>query len=632
MRYARQLGSTRSQLRVATVAVLALAMATTAACTARGRSAAGDATFSTNAPTGYLPTANWNVFSPSSTVPTAVGPLAFSPLAFPLPTTANNGNTFSPQLAQSWQFKNNYLEFDVHLRPDLKWSDGSPLTSKDVLVSWQLYALNGVWTGLQISDVSAPNATTIRFTRTLPAGRPAYSVGFENALLSQVVAPAKQYETFVPPTGKFEQFKHDLWDAKSAVSGDSAAGKSSTTQLAGYQKKLVSFNPDKKSVLCAGPFKLKNFTPSAVLLDKNDKNWATSKNTIKHVKLYNNTSTTAVNNLLVTGGVDAMAQTPTSPLYRSIMSRNKGTMNYVKPPGYITTIGILFNQKVYPYDLLAVRQAFLYIVDRKGATQASDPVAGAVPSIPAGLPQPTLDYYLTKAQIKSLNPYNHDPDKAVQLLKQAGFSKRGDTWYTPKGKKFEVTIFSATTLESWDLLASNVASQLSDFGIPSKVQLTPVNTYGTQQQKGRFGVFVGYPDGNAYPPYANFTNIFQTLGGWSFDAAGKQMRNPSGPGYSFPESSNVPGVGTVNPAALAYELSATVDQTKVRALAYKAVKWMNYYAQPAVLVYQYQSFFYSTKRFTDWPTKDDPVMRLMGYGSANYFVTVCAELGYLKAK
>lgn len=49
-----------------------------------------------------------------------------------------NGFTgeLEPALAESWEMKPETLEIVFQLRPNLKWSDGVPLTSKDVVFTY----------------------------------------------------------------------------------------------------------------------------------------------------------------------------------------------------------------------------------------------------------------------------------------------------------------------------------------------------------------------------------------------------------------------------------------------------------------------------------------------------------------
>ena len=42
------------------------------------------------------------------------------------------------ELAKSWDISADQKTITFHLKPDLKWADGKPLTSEDVLFTWQL--------------------------------------------------------------------------------------------------------------------------------------------------------------------------------------------------------------------------------------------------------------------------------------------------------------------------------------------------------------------------------------------------------------------------------------------------------------------------------------------------------------
>ena len=42
------------------------------------------------------------------------------------------------ELAQSWDVSADQKTITFHLKPNLKWADGKPLTSEDVLFTWQL--------------------------------------------------------------------------------------------------------------------------------------------------------------------------------------------------------------------------------------------------------------------------------------------------------------------------------------------------------------------------------------------------------------------------------------------------------------------------------------------------------------
>jgi peptide/nickel transport system substrate-binding protein len=46
---------------------------------------------------------------------------------------------FAPRLARSWTFSEDSLSIQFHLRDDVRWSDGTPVTAEDVKFTWELH-------------------------------------------------------------------------------------------------------------------------------------------------------------------------------------------------------------------------------------------------------------------------------------------------------------------------------------------------------------------------------------------------------------------------------------------------------------------------------------------------------------
>lgn len=94
---------------------------------------------------------------------TTVSHLLFSGLL-----TYDSKNQLTGDLADSWTVDARGTTYTVHLRPGLKWHDGQPLTSADVLFTYQVIQnpdahspLNASWQGI---TVAAPDPQTVTFT------------------------------------------------------------------------------------------------------------------------------------------------------------------------------------------------------------------------------------------------------------------------------------------------------------------------------------------------------------------------------------------------------------------------------------------------------------------------------------
>jgi peptide/nickel transport system substrate-binding protein len=102
-----------------------------------------------------------------------------------------------PNVAERWTVSADSTEFTFHLRPGMKWSDGQPFTSADVVFSIEEVIKNrelyrSVPTAYQIGgkacDCTAPNETTVVFKFAEPYG----------LFLVQLATPLGQHATLFP--------------------------------------------------------------------------------------------------------------------------------------------------------------------------------------------------------------------------------------------------------------------------------------------------------------------------------------------------------------------------------------------------------------------------------------------------
>ncbi|MEY3862815.1 MAG: hypothetical protein RIR60_1181, partial [Pseudomonadota bacterium] len=77
------------------------------------------------------------------------------------------------ELAQSWEVSADQRTITFHLKPNLKWSDQRPLTSADVLFTWQKVTDDNTRTPYGsdfklVSKAETPDAKTFRVTYAVP--------------------------------------------------------------------------------------------------------------------------------------------------------------------------------------------------------------------------------------------------------------------------------------------------------------------------------------------------------------------------------------------------------------------------------------------------------------------------------
>ncbi len=76
--------------------------------------------------------------------------------------------SFEPRLAKSYEFSDDRLDLTFHLRDDVTWSDGVPVTAEDVRWTWQAQthpevAWNSAEAKKRITDVEVVDPHTVRF-------------------------------------------------------------------------------------------------------------------------------------------------------------------------------------------------------------------------------------------------------------------------------------------------------------------------------------------------------------------------------------------------------------------------------------------------------------------------------------
>lgn len=94
--------------------------------------------------------------------------------------TYNDKNQLVGDLADSWQSENDGMQYTLHLRPNLKWQDGQPLTADDIAFTIHVIQspdaespLISSWQGVNVSVI---NSQTVMFTLPNPLASFPYSL------------------------------------------------------------------------------------------------------------------------------------------------------------------------------------------------------------------------------------------------------------------------------------------------------------------------------------------------------------------------------------------------------------------------------------------------------------------------
>jgi peptide/nickel transport system substrate-binding protein len=609
----------RSVRLAAAGAAIALAAA---ACSSGGGGGGGGGAGGTAAYLKWDPCCSWG---------TTWSLNAYSPIALTigegliqLPLAVENDpslTSFTPQLASSWSVSGNSLT--IHLRPGVKWSDGKPVTSKDVLDTIVLDGTNNTAGWLYISGVSAPSSSEV-----VVNARPGTNMALlEDQLFTVSMLPASQYGQFVTPSLEQDDAAYFAEDFKNPASAQKMP------QYAAMQaafKKLSAYNVP--TLLGDGPFTLKAINTAEALLVKSPGFYDAAKVHIPGID-YLNDQNQAIYPKLFSAAAD-FSNVYMSP---SILKRWQSTQgsHTAIPRGF--TFSLVFNSHAYPLNMTAVRQAIAYVIPRAnmvasayGGASIADR-GGVLNTVPDGLPTYLNPIYLTPSEISQLNTYPVNHAKATSLLQSVGFKKKGSTWMMPNGKPFTLSFLvnSATS----DIVSSfdEASSALTAFGIKSSLDATQGTTQSNDVFKGDFQLSMDL-QGGPNPLYNNFDQLlgsitnFENLGNFSGDR-----------GLGFGPTMTVPGLGKVDiPSTIDSESEKVGPGPEMNKLVWDWARLVNQqvpFITYATKVYQ---FPYSSQSFTDWPPVNSqgtsPLWNVLGQGNMTQELTVMLEDVYIKPK
>jgi peptide/nickel transport system substrate-binding protein len=350
-----------------------------------------------------------------------------------LTVSPEGGKPTLPWLARSWKWSNGNKTLTLQIAKGVKWSDGQPLTVKDVVYSLTAGRQNKV---MDLIGLTRPDTNIASIKRQ---GSYAVVINLKTPD-SQFIAATLNAQYVIP--------RH-IWSKVA----DPAT--------------FTNSNP-----VGSGPFtRITRFTTQDYVLSKNLHYWQAGKPLIGCLEYVQAASNDASLALAQSGQVD----------WTHNFVPNVDKAYIAKDPAHFhaffaTTaypVSLVFDNNTYPYSLVAFRHALSMAIDRNTVSKLGE--YGYAPATDAiglnGLfPQWVTDPAV-KAQSKQLSTYN--PTAAKKLLTDNGFTYKGNKLYDPKGNAVSLNIHVISGWSDW--VASNqiITKNLQGIGIDSSVALEP---------------------------------------------------------------------------------------------------------------------------------------------------------------
>jgi peptide/nickel transport system substrate-binding protein len=355
-------------------------------------------------------------------------------------------NYVIPWLASSWTWSNGNKTLTWHLRQGVKWSDGQPFSSADVVFSFQLMekypALN--LTGISFSSVSAPDPNTVVLTFATPQKQ-----NFES-FASQIIVPKHIWSKVSNPT---------------TYSDPNPVG--------------------------TGPFLLSSFSPQGYLLAKNPHYWQPGKPQVAGLRFVAFSDNETLANAVTSGQIDWAADyLPNAQT--TFLDRSADNHYWVPEAG---SDGLIPNLDTFPLNDLAVRKAINVGIDRSA-------IASARNSAPAtnvtGLPVPSFSSIIAPQYQNS--DYQQNVSEAKSILTADGWTMGPGGYYQKNGRQLTFSLAFPAAYTDIAAAASVLTQQLKAIGINMTISTVPANEINNLDGLGRFQATMGYPV--AYTPTA----------------------------------------------------------------------------------------------------------------------------------
>lgn len=369
-----------------------------------------------------------------------------------LVTFAGEGTTPKPWLATSWKASNGAKKFLFHLRKNVRFSDGTPLTSKDVVFSFRRLINLKASGSFLLANVkaSAPNASTVVLTSSVP--NPALIRILANPALSVVNSKAVKAHGGTDAVGADKKDKAEQYlDTHSEGSGAYTITQYSTTQQ--------------------------------IVLTANPGYWG-PKPAFQTVVLRNMTAPAQLLN--VQRGSNEIAIDLSAQQAASIKS-NKNVQVKIDASPNLFNIDLNMDPAISPATANPhIRKAIRYALDYKGFAKQGGPgsiqAAGMVPSVFLGALPARYEVHTNLAKAKAEVAASGMTDPKITLTYPAGLTINGIDFST---------------------LAQKTKSDLAKAGITVNLQGLPVNAMLQQYAAGKDQMTQSYwgpdyPDPNDY--------------------------------------------------------------------------------------------------------------------------------------
>jgi peptide/nickel transport system substrate-binding protein len=345
-------------------------------------------------------------------------------------------NEYIPWLADSMEYLgSDFKTLEIKLNKDAKWSDGTPVTSKDVVYTFEGQMKNEklpyhAHFEQLVDTVTAKDDLTVEVTFKQPAPRFKFEVLTEKFDTGMPIVPAAYLSAQEDPTTA----------------------------------------PGRDEMPHSGPFSIVAWNANQKILDLREDWWAVKAGrspepAVKRVVVVNilNQPIDTVAQRLVNNEFDSSVDMR-AQVIGNILQQNPEIQSWTgteSPYGYLDwwPNSLWMNTQLEPYNDVRVRKAISLAIDRDtinevlydGAKIATIYPFPLYPNLKAFADSPAV-----KAEEAKYEPGKFDVEASAKLMEEAGFTRNGDELWEKDGKTIDATI------QAFDSIHGDIAPVLAE--------------------------------------------------------------------------------------------------------------------------------------------------------------------------
>ncbi|PJF20937.1 MAG: hypothetical protein CUN56_13640 [Phototrophicales bacterium] len=370
-------------------------------------------------------------------------------------------DSYVPMLAESWGFTEDGSAYEITLRSDAMWSNGSMVDADDVVTTYALGKLTG-WSQFNyIDEVEKVDDYTVRF----------HFIGEPSLLAEQLILrePIVADDTY----GEYAARALELFET--GVDNTSDEWQALLTEVR-------EFRPEE--YIASGPYTytLDDVGDSYMTLKWQPNSIFSDQVQFGELRLWAG-ETDSTTPLVLSGEIAHSTNVYPPATVETFVEQ--GLRIITIPRGYGPAM--LFNWNVSPWDKVEVRQAVALVINRDQNAFVTNGLGAVGTEYMAGILDSSVETMLPQDVIDQLDRYEYDEERAAALLESVGYSRNSDgIWADADGNTLSAEWIFPAEFADFAGASQDAIAQLNAFGFDITARALPWQEVPENIRNGTF--------------------------------------------------------------------------------------------------------------------------------------------------